>query len=371
MKSKKSPDHPFEEFSNNEGSFLHSFDNSQYTTDTPVFTSLNEEGQSRALLTASKLDVSQYENVLQFGSEIQYSLKNFTHNMLIRVQRNDTSPIREILHKLMEHLDKINPDDLIEKERGFLQKLFNRSKSSIQEMMSQYNRLSKQIDRLSIQLQHSQKGLLMDMKMLNELYQLNEEYYHNLNVYIAAAEMKKKDLYTNHLPKLEKSLVHSNDPLDKQRLNDLQKSIEWLDKRLYDLQISREIAIQTAPQIRMIQQTNQILIEKIQSSVMTTIPLWQTQISMLMNMNNQRRASQTTRRLMDTSEKMLQKNAKMLQTTSKDRSKQKAISHSEIDLFKQTQLELIDSIEEALRVQAMSNEQQASIEAIIIESDKK
>lgn len=363
MTNKKSSDHPFEEFSNHEGSFLHSFKSNQYTSDTPVFTSLNEEEKSRSLIIASKLDVSQYENVLQFGSEIQHSLKDFTHHMLIRVQRNDTSPIGEILHRLMEHLGKINPDDLIEKEKGFFQKFFNRSSSSIQEMMSQYNRLSKQIDRLSIQLQHSQKGLLADMKMLNELYLLNEEYYQNLSVYIAAGELKRKDLHTNQLPKLENSISLSHNPLDKQRLTDLQNSIEWLDKRLYDLQISREIAIQTAPQIRMIQQTNQMLVEKIQQSVMATIPLWQTQISMLINMNNQRRTNQTTRRLIDTSEQMIQKNAKMLQTTAKDRSKQGSLSHSEIDLFKQTQLELIHSIEDALRVQAISNEQHATIEA--------
>ena len=369
MSDKKSSNHPFEEFSNNEGSFSCTSD--QYKNDTFVFASLAEEEQSRALLLASKLDVSQYEYVLQFGSEIQLSLKNFTHNMLIRVQRNDTSPIRDILHKLMEHLNKINPDDLIEKEKGFLQKLFNRSKSSIQEQITQYNRLSKQIDRLGIQLQHSQKGLLTDMKMLNELYQLNEDYYANINIYIAAAEMKKQDLLLNDLPRLEHVINLSNNPLEKQRLHDLQNSLEWLDKRLYDLQISREIAIQTAPQIRMIQKTNQMLIEKIQSSVMTTIPLWQTQISMLINMNNQRRANLTTRRLMETSEQMLHKNAKMLETTAKDTNKQKAISHSEIDLFKQTQLELIQSIEETLRVQAISNEQQASIEASIIDNDTK
>ena len=368
MTNKKSSNHPFEEFSNNESSF--SYTSNLYKNDISVFSSLCVDDQSQSLVLASKLDASQYENVLQFGSEIQHSLKNFTHNMLVRVQRNDTSPIREILHKLMEHLNKINPDDLIEKEKGFLQKLFNRTKSSIQEQITQYNRLSKHIDRLAIQLQHSQKGLLADMNMLNELYQLNEEYYLNLNIYIAAAEMKKKDLFANQLPKLEQSLALSDNPLDKQRVNDLRNSIEWLDKRLYDLQISREIAIQTAPQIRMIQQTNQMLIEKVQSSVMTTIPLWQTQISMLINMNNQRRANQTTRRLMETSEQMLQKNAKMLETTAKDKKKQNAISHKEIDLFKQTQLELIHSIEETLRVQAISNEQQASIEATIIENDK-
>lgn len=367
MKDKKSYIHPFEKFSNNEGSFFGSIESNP--EDRTVFNSLNEEEQSRALLLASKLDVAQYENILQFGSEIQISLKNFTHSMLVRVQRNDTSPIREILHKLIEHLEEINPDDLIEKDRGFLQKLFGRPKSSIQEQISQYNRLSNHIDRLSIKLQHKQKELLADMKMLNEVYQLNEEFYQNLNVYIAALEMKKKDLYSNQLSKLDQTSLSSNSPLDKQRLNDLLNTFEQLDKRLYDLQISREIAVQTAPQLRMIQQTNQMLIEKIQSSVLTTIPLWQTQISIMLNMNHQRRANDTTRKLIDTSEQMLRKNAKMLEATSKDTNKQKIISHSEIDLFKQAQLELINSIEETLRVQAISNEQQALMEANIIEMD--
>ncbi|HWL12973.1 MAG TPA: toxic anion resistance protein [Ureibacillus sp.] len=370
MSDKKSSNHPFEEFSNNEGSFLLSSKSAKYSVDTTVYSTLSEEAKSRALLIASKLDASQYENVLQFGSEIQQSLKNFTHNMLVRVQRSDTSPIREILHKLVEQLEKINPDDLIEKERGFFQKLFTRAKSSIQEQMTMYNRLSKQIDRLGIQLQHAQKGLLADMKMLNEFYQLNEDYYHHLNQYIAAGEIKRMDLFTNELPKLEQTSLSSDNPLDKQRVNDLRSSIEWLDKRLYDLQMSREIAIQTAPQIRMIQQTNQMLIDKIQSSVMTTIPLWQTQISMLVNLNNQRKAEQTTRRLMDSSEQMLQKNAKMLETTAKDTNKHKQITHAQIDFFKQTQLDLIHSIEETLRIQAIGNEQQSSMGANISELEK-
>ncbi len=141
---------------------------------------------------ASTIDVSQYEYVLQFGVEAQHKLKHFTHNLLVQVQRNDTSPIREVLFKLMEQLEKIDPDSLVEKNKGFFAKLFNRSKSSIQEQISQYNRLSKQIDRLSIQLQHAQKGLLSDMNMLDELFRLNEDYFHSINIYIAAGELKKQ-----------------------------------------------------------------------------------------------------------------------------------------------------------------------------------
>ncbi|HWK23469.1 MAG TPA: toxic anion resistance protein [Ureibacillus sp.] len=362
MSNKKSSNHPFEEFSNIESSFLYSNENTYAAGDMPVFSTLKVEEKGRALNVASKWDVSNYENVLQFGSDIQQSLKNFTHNMLVRVQRHDTSSIREILHKLIEYLGLINPDDLIEKEKGFFQKLFNRSKSSIQEKMSQYNRLSKQIDRLGIQLQHSQKGLLADMHMLNELYQLNQEYYDNLNIYIAAAELKKKDLLANQLPSIEESALSSDNPLEKQRIQDMRNTIEWVDKRLYELQISREIAFQTAPQIRMIQKTNQMLVEKIQSSVMTAIPLWQTQISMIINLGHQKRADETSRRLMEASEQMIRKNARMLDTTTKDSSKNLTLSQNEIDQFKQTQIELINSIEDTLRLQAISNEQKAKIE---------
>ncbi|SOC23869.1 uncharacterized protein YaaN involved in tellurite resistance [Ureibacillus xyleni] len=360
MTENKSSHHPFEALSTNGSSFFDVKESSIAT-----FQTLSQEEQSRALFLASKFDATVYENVLQFGADVQQSLKNFTHNMLLRVQRNDTSPIREVLHKLMEHLEKINPDDLIESEKGFFSKLFKRSKSSIQEVVSQYNRLSKQIDRLSIQLQHAQKGLLADMNMLNELYRLNEDYFQNLNIYIAAGELKKQDLIKNSLPALEQSLAASTNPMDKQRVVDLQSSIEWLDKRLYDLQISREVAIQTAPQIRMIQQTNQMLIEKIQASVMSTIPLWQSQISILVNMNNQRRANIASQRLMETSDKMIQKNARMIEETSKDSRRHRAISHEDIDKFKATQLQLIESIEETLRVQAESNKQHATIEVNI------
>lgn len=358
MKEKKSSNNSFENVLNKdkESSFF-------IEIPSPIFAALNSEQQSNALLLASKLDISAYKNVLQFGADVQQTLKDFTHNMLVTVQRNDTSSIREILNKLIEQLEKINPEDLIENKKGFFNNIFKRQKSTIQELISQYNRLSKHIDRLSIQLQHAQKGLLADLNMLNDMYQLNEDYFHNINIYIAAAELKKQDIVNNVLPKVEQTAMESKNPLDKQRLVDLKTSIEWLDKRLYDLQISREIAIQTAPQIRLMQQTNQMLVEKIQASVMSTIPLWQSQISMLIQINNQRRANMTSGRLMEAHESMMKKNAKMLEATSADSKRYKTITHEDIDSFKETQLQLIESIEDTLRVQAKSNEQQAFIEA--------
>nr|WP_106778905.1 toxic anion resistance protein [Lysinibacillus timonensis] len=327
-----------------------------------VFTELTELNKKSALKLASNLNTSQYESILQFGVEAQTKLKHFTNNLLVQVQRNDTSPIRDVLFKLMEQLEKINPDSLIENNKGFIAKIFNRNKTTIQEQISHFKRLSVQIDRLSIQLLHAQKGLLADINMLDELYRLNEEYYHNINVYIAAGQLKKQELLTKALPQYQNEAVEYNDLIRKQKLDDLNQAIEWLDQRIYDLQLSREIAIQSAPQIRLIQRTNQLLVEKIQTSVLTTIPLWQTQISILVNINNQRHLNSTGQRLMDISDEMIRKNAKMMSATANDSKKRKLITHADVDSFKQTQIQLIESIEETLRLQAESNEQQAQIE---------
>lgn len=325
-----------------------------------IFHSLSKEDQSQALQLASIMDVSNYESVLQFGIEVQQGLKDFTHTMLRHVQRNNTSAIREVLYKLMEQLEKINPDDLLESNEGVLRKIFRRPKSSIQEVMTQYNRLSKHIDRLSIQLQYAQNALLADMNMLNDLYQLNEDYFNRINVYIAAAQMKLSDLKSNVYPTMQRESELSDNLLMKQKCHDLQNIMEWLDKRIYELQLSREIAIQSAPQIQVIQQTNELLVEKIQSSVLTTIPLWQSQISILTTINRQRKADMAQQRLIKMSDEMLRKNAKMIKVTAKNAARQQ-ITHEDIDTFKETQIQLIESIEETLRVQAEStNEQDVS-----------
>lgn len=350
-----------EPVSNSESSFSN-------VDESKVFTTLKKEEQSKALLLASELDATRYETILRFGEDTQKSLKHFTHNLLVQVQRNDTSPIREILSKLVEQLETIDPDDLIEKDKSFFKRLFKRSTSSIQQIVSQYNRLSKQIDRLSIHLKRAQNDLLLNVNMLNELYKTNEEYYQQITVYIAALELKKQDILKQL--KTAEELNNSSNPMKKQKLADLKNAVEWLDRRMYDLQLSREVAIQTAPQIRMIQSTNEMLVEKIQSSIMTTIPLWQSQISMLVHMNRQRRANETSQRLMKTSEQMMTKNADLIEVT-KEAKKGQQITHEEIDRFKETQIQLIESIEETLRIQADKNEKQMAIEKTIQEIESK
>ena len=157
-------------------------------------------------------------------------------------------------------------------------------------MMTKYQKLSTQIDRIGVQLEHSKRGLLEDVQMLDNLYEQNKTYFQALNVYIAAGELKRDEIANKIIPEMRRKAELSNDQMAFQEVNDMAQFLDRLEKRLYDLQLSRQITIQSAPQIRMIQQTNQTLAEKIQSSIMTSIPLWKNQIAIALTLNRQKKA---------------------------------------------------------------------------------
>lgn len=325
-------------------------------SNTPIFSSLAENYQQHAMELARELNHEIYENVLTFGRTSQEKMTQFTSQLLKHTQRQDVNSTGKLLTDLLVELEKINPDALIQQEQGFIAKLFQKKQPSISELMSQYTRLKVRIDRLSIQLEHSQQQLLKEYNMLDSLYDLNEEYFHHINTFIAAAEIKIDQLLRIELKKFEEQARLSNDPLDQHAINDLHMQIEWIDKRKYDLEISREIAIQSAPQIRLIQQTGQMLIEKTQTSVMATIPLWQSQIAMLLSMNQQRRIAQSEQKLVRASEQLSRKNAAMYTATKNDTTKQRAVSNADLERFRQTQLKLLRDIEETLSIQQQAND---------------
>lgn len=361
---------PFDAFSSPESQSL---ETAKYEYETqlqnqsaaPLFSALSRFDQKRAIKLAEDLDTNNYEEVISFGLPAQQALKNFSSKLLLHVQRKDTSKVGEILFQLMDQLDQIDPDALIEKKAGLFGRLFGKQTASIQQTMSQYNRLSKHIDRLNIQLAHSQQGLLSDLSMLEELYKLNEGYFHEINVYIAAGEIKRQNMQDVLLPALQQKAETSENPMVKQELQDFHTSFEWLDRRIYDLEISREIAIQSAPQIRMIQKTHQMLIDKVQESIMTTIPLWQSQISMLLSLNHQRRASQAQERLNKASDELIRRKAQ-LEGSSSNRRKRSGgsnISSADVNHFKKTQAKLLRDIEETLRMQEVATEKRRQTES--------
>ena len=220
---------------------------------------LTPEDQEKARQLASQIPTGSYEAILTYGANAQNALSSFSNKMLDHVQAKDIGPVGDILKDLMTKLNELDPEELHQDKPKGLRKLFGKMQKSIQEMMSKYQKLSTQIDRIGVQLEHSRGGVVGDVQMLDQLYEQNKTYFEALNVYIAAAELKRDEIMNDILPKLRAEAEKSNDQMAIQEVNDLAQFVDRLEKRIYDLQLSRQITIQSAPQIRMIQQTNQTL----------------------------------------------------------------------------------------------------------------
>ena len=313
---------------------------------------LTEEEQTKAKQLATQIPVGDYESILTYGATAQNELTKFSHQMLDHVQKKDIGPVGDILSDLMKKLNEINPEDLNQKEKKGIRKLFSKVNRSLQEVMSRYQKLSTQVDRIGIQLEHSKRGLVEDVRMLDKLYDQNKNYFKALNIYIAAAELKRDEIVSTTIPALKQKAEQSNDQMAFQEVHDMTQFVDRLEKRIYDLQLSRQITIQSAPQIRMIQQTNQTLAEKIQSSIMTSIPLWKNQIAIALTLNRQQKAVSAQRQVTATTNELLLKNSEMLKVNSIETAKENERGIVEIDTLKKTQENLLSTIEETLQIQA-------------------
>ncbi len=338
-----------------------------------VMDRLPDEDKKKAEQLAAQIPVGDYQSILTYGANAQTELSRFSHQMLDHVQRKDIGPVGDVLKNLMDKLNELNPEELQQSKKSGIRKFFGRVSRSLQEMMTKYQKLSTQIDRIGIQLEHSKAGLVEDVKMLDQLYEQNKTYFQALNVYIAAAELKKEEIVTEMLPKLKQKAELSQDQMDVQDFNDLAQFVDRLEKRVYDLQLSRQITIQTAPQIRMIQQTNQTLAEKIQSSIMTAIPLWKNQIAIALTLNNQRKAVEAQKQVTKTTNDLLLKNSEMLKVNTIETAKENERGLVEIETLKKTQENLISTIEETLQIQADGRQKRkaAEIEIARMEEDLK
>ncbi|BCB04278.1 toxic anion resistance protein [Bacillus sp. KH172YL63] len=334
---------------------------------------LPKEQQEKARQLAEQIDYKDYEAILKYGTAAQTQLSTFSHSMLDHVQKRDIGPIGDVLGDLMKKLEQMNPDDLQSKQKGVFKKLFRKVSSSLQEVLSKYQKIGSQIDRISVRLEHSKKTLLDDNRLLETLYEKNKDYFQALNMYIAAAELKREEIQHTLLPSLRKKAEETDDELIYQEVNDTMQFLDRLDKRIHDLKLSRQMTIQSAPQIRLIQNTNQALAEKIQASVLTAIPLWKNQIAIALTLLNQQKAVAAQKQVSRTTNELLLKNSEMLKTNSIETAKENERGIIDIDTLKKTQENLITTIEETLAIQAEGRQkrQQAEQEMVTMEQDLK
>ncbi|EAC3153118.1 toxic anion resistance protein [Listeria monocytogenes] len=327
---------------------------------------LTETNKKQALELSKQIEPGNQAAILGYGAPAQAKLHDFSHLMLAHVQKQDVGPIGDIISDLMYRLQEADPDELAARNKNVFTKMFHRVKQSINEITSKYQKIGTQIDRIALKLEHSKKRLMEDNSFLEQLYDKNKDYFQALNIYIAAGELKLEEINTKMLPELRKKAEQTGDQMDYQEVNDLTQFADRLDKRVYDLRLSRQITIQQAPQIRLIQNTNQALAEKIQSSIMTAIPLWKNQVAIALTLLRQQQAVAAQRQVSETTNELLKRNADMLKTNAIETARENERGIVDIETLKETQSSLIETLQETLKIQQEGRAKRAVAEKELV-----
>lgn len=332
---------------------------------------LPKERQVQAKALAEQIDVANAQAIMSYGAAAQQKLGEFSHTMLNHVQNQDTGEIGESLNDLMYRLNEANPDELRAEDNNVFKKIFGKVRKSIYEMTSKYQKIGAQIDKIAIKLDREKNGLLNDNMMLEQLYQKNKDYFDALNIYIAAGEVKMEELQVTLIPEAIKQAEQSNDQMDVQVVNDLNQFLDRLEKRTHDLRLARQMTIQQAPQIRLIQNTNQALSEKIQSSINTAIPLWKNQIAIALTLLRQKDAVTAQRQVSETTNDLLKKNSAMLKISAIETAKENERGVIDIETLQQTQDDLVETLQETLKIQQEGRvkRKEAEKELSVMETD--
>jgi len=296
-----------------------------------TYETLSPLAQSRALLYASQIDLTNFESVLTLGQDSQRAVSQFADRMLAQVKDKDVTKIGQMLDSLMQTLDRVDPAALEPKKPSFFKKMFGKTSPSVKQTLTEFERISIQVERIGVQLERAQLQLIRDVELLEQLYTHNRGFFEELATAIAAGQMKKQQAIELELPGKLDIAQSTKQPLAIQQVNDVAAQLERLDQRIYDLQVSQQVALQTAPQIRMIQQANQTLAEKIEFSIVTLIPLWKNQLAMMLSMNMDHHYAQLEERLARTNERFT--NPTFEQQVSKFKETQQELKMAIQDVF--------------------------------------
>lgn len=323
--------------------------------------------REKATSLATSIDLSDSQQVLQYGIGAQNNIATFSESVLTKVRTKDTGYVGESLMDLGQRVKDLKADQLGRKSLPLIGRLFN----SLQRFIQRYEKISTHIDRISDQLDKAKMQLLKDVAMLDTLYDKNLEYLGDLEVYIAAGELKLQAIRQSELPQMEEAAAQSGDGAQIQQLHDYKQLVHRFEKKIYDLRLSRTIALQTAPQIRLIQNNDQLLVEKIQSSLLNTIPLWKNQVVIAISIFRQNKALQLQKEVTQTTNDLLSQNAEMLKQSSIETARENERGIVEVETLKKVNQNLISTIEETLAIQQDGKNQrrQAETELLKIEQE--
>ncbi len=329
-------------------------------TATEMDTSMLSEADRRAIEEfAQKIDLNNTDHVLLYGSDAQKKIADFSDSALATVRTNDTGEVGEMLVKLVNEIKGFG--DSAEKPKG-IGGLFWNAKKAVSDMQTKYDKVEVNVDAIASSLEGYQVQLLKDISLFNHLYDMNTEYFKELTMYILAGEKRLAEVRRTTLGELKARAAQSGDAMDAQRANDMAANCDRFEKKLHDLKLTRQVALQMAPQIRLLQNNDSLLVERIQSTLSNTLPLWKSQIVIALGLHRSQEALKAQTAVTDMTNELLRKNAEALKTGTIETAREAERGILDLNTLVETNQSLIDTISEVMKIQDEGRAQRVEAE---------
>ncbi len=327
-------------------------------------TSMLSEADRRAIEEfAGKIDLSNTDHVLLYGADAQKKIADFSDSALATVRTNDTGEVGEMLVKLVNEIKGFG--DAAEKPKG-IGGLFWNAKKAVSDMQTKYDKVEVNVDAIASSLEGYQVQLLKDISLFNHLYDMNTEYFKELTMYILAGKKRLAEVRRTTLEELKARAAQSGDAMDAQRANDMAANCDRFEKKLHDLKLTRQVALQMAPQIRLLQNNDSLLVERIQSTLSNTLPLWKSQIVIALGLHRSQEALKAQTAVTDMTNELLRKNAEALKTGTIETAREAERGILDLNTLVETNQSLIDTINEVMKIQDEGRAQRVEAEKQLV-----
>ena len=330
---------------------------------------LNDAEKKAVEEFSKKIDIMDSNMILQYGAAAQKNVAGFSESALASVRTKDLGEVGKSLSELVVELKGFGEE---EEKKGLFGR-FKKAGNKLETMKAQYAKVESNVDRIARELEQHQVTLLKDVAMFDQMYELNLKYYKELTMYILAGKKRLQDVRDNELPALKAKAEQSGAQEDAQRYNDMVQMCDRFEKKLHDLELTRMISVQMGPQTRLLQNNDTLMVEKIQSSLVNTIPLWKSQMVLALGMEHGRQATAAQSAVTEMTNELLKKNADMLKMGTIQTAKEAERSIVDIETLQHTNQQLIDTLDEVLSIQreGAQKRKEAEVELGKIEGELK
>ena len=316
---------------------------------------LSPEQRSRVEQIRDSINLMDTQTAIVYGVGAQRDIAGFSEQILTKVRNKDSGYVGELMSDLVIKVKEVGVDEL---DDGFLDKIpfINNAARALKKFIQRYEKLEVQIDQIEHELEQARMAMLKDITVFDGLFEKNLEYFRDLQVYIVAGEEKLAELRDQTIPALCTEAQAKGDAMSAQVVRDFEDTVNRFEKKVHDLKLSKTIAIQTAPQIRLIQNNDKVLVDKIQTAILSTIPLWKSQIVIALGLERQKNVLELQRSVTDATNELLTKNAELLRQNSVDVARESERGVVDLETLKKVNSDLITTIEETIKIQRQGRE---------------